>query len=362
MEAITARGVVVREPGAPAAVEEIVVDPPGPGEVRVRVLATGVCHTDLHARQGKFSREFPYLLGHEATAIVEALGPGVSRPAVGETVILTWRAPCGSCAFCVAGRPVWCARPATAPPRMKTRDGQPLGRVLGLGTFTTHLVVHAAQAIPTSPDLDPAATCLIGCGVPTGVGAALYAGDVGPTSTVAVFGCGAIGVSVIQGARLRRAARIIAVDVQPRKLEWARAFGATDLVDAREGDAARRVREMTGGAGVSHAFEAVGLPETLKQAVSALEIGGTCVMIGVPAPGMTLPLSLVKFFYSRATLRATFFGECLPSRDFPMLTDLYRRGELRLDELVTRRIALDEVEDAFAAMERGETLRSVVVF
>lgn len=354
------RGVVVRSAGATPAVETLRLEPPGPGEVQVRVLATGVCHTDLHAQRGHFGREFPYLLGHEATGVLEAVGPGVDGSRVGETVMLNWRAPCGRCRFCARGRPAQCARPLTAEPRMFTEDGLALGRVLGLGTFSTHTVVAAGQATPVAPELSPEATCLIGCCVATGVGAALHAGEVSAGHTVAVFGCGAVGTSVIQGARLAHAARIIAVDVAPRKLAWARELGATDVVDAREGDPVKQVRALTGGLGVDRAFEAVGLPETLAQALGCCDLGGRCVLIGVPAPGATVPLNLARFFYQRGDLRATFYGDCLPSRDFPVLAALYARGELRLDALVTQRLGLDDVPEAFALMERGESLRAVL--
>jgi S-(hydroxymethyl)mycothiol dehydrogenase len=255
-----------------------------------------------------------------------------------------------------------CATPAIAAPRLRTREGMELGRVLGVGTLASHTVVAAAQAIPIPADLRAEATCLIGCSVATGVGAALFAAELGrtPGATVAVFGCGAVGISVILGARLAHAARIIAVDVQPQKLEWARQLGATDAVDATKGDPAKQIKALTGGHGVEFAFEAVGIPDTLVQAVSACELGGTAVQIGVPVPGSTVTLSLVKLFYGRVTVKPTFGGDCLPARDFPRLVDWYRTGALPLDALVSETLALDGVEQAFHAMERGETLRSVV--
>lgn len=361
MGSVAGRGVVVRKPSGPALVEEITIDDPGPGEVRVKVIASGVCHTDLHTRLGKFGSDFPYLLGHEATGVVESAGEGVTRPVAGQMVTLSWRAPCGVCRFCVRGDAQVCPNATIAKPRMKTSDGAVLGRVLGLGTFATHTVVAAAQAIPINPSLDPAATCLVGCAVATGVGAVLYVAGVRPGSTVAVFGCGAVGISVIQGARLAHAARVIGVDVAPRKLEWARAFGATDTVDARAGVPAEKIRELTGGLGVDYAFEAVGLPEAAEQAIASCDTAGTTVLIGVPAPGTEITLPLARFFFSRGRLRATSYGDILPARDFPLFASLYQRGELRLDELVSRRIGLEDVEEAFAAMERGETLRSVIL-
>jgi len=360
MGTIRGKGVVVRAPGAPALVEEVLIDAPGPGEVLVRILATGVCHTDLHAKSGNFGVDFPYLLGHEATGVIEAVGPGVDESRMGETVTLCWRAPCGACRFCTAGRPTHCANPVTAGPRMRTADGLPLGRVLGLGTFATHTVVASGQAIATDSALRPEATCLLGCAVTTGVGAALYAAEVRRGSTVAVFGCGAVGLSVIQGARLSHAARIIAVDRAPSRLEQAKRFGATDVIDAREGNVPKRIKQLT-GTGVDYAFEAVGLPETLTQAMASCDVGGSCIFIGVPHPKADVTMSLSRLLYSRSSLKTTFYGDILPSRDFALFSELYRSGKLDLDALVTSRIGLDEVESAFEAMERGEGLRAVIV-
>ncbi len=355
----TALAAVARSAGAPVSIEEILLDPPGPHELRVRVTATGVCHTDLNARNGNFVPDFPILLGHEAAGVIEAVGPGVPETRLDETVVLSWRAPCGGCRACLAGKPDRCTAPAVAKPRMRTKDGLPLGRVLGLGTFATRTVVHAAQAVAVPTDIPPEVACLLGCGVLTGVGAALYASPVEPGSAVAVIGCGAVGMSVIQGARLRRAARVIAVDVKADKLELARRFGATDVVDASTGDPTKKIRELSGG-GVTTAFDCVGIPATTTQALGACHEGGTAVLIGMPVPGVSMPLSLTKFFYMRATLKATFFGDGLATRDFPLLCGLYQRGELELDALVTRRIGLAEVDAAFAAMERGESLRTVI--
>ena len=360
MSALTARAVVARRAGEPVRVETIALDPPGPGELVVRVIASGVCHTDLHAKLGNFGTKFPYLLGHEATGVVEALGEGVTAPPVGTTVVLTWRAPCGRCRSCAAGLPQFCVQALTAEPRMRTADGETLGRVLGLGTFATRTVVAAAQAIPVAADLAPEATSLLGCAVGTGVGAVLNAAAVGRGSAVAVFGCGAIGMSVIQGARLAGAGRIVAIDRVARKLEWARAFGATDGVDAEATDPVARIRELT-GTGVAYAFECVGLPRTVQQAMASCDSGGLCVMIGVPAPTAEIPLELARFFYARGHLKATHYGDCLPSRDIPRMAEWYRNGQLDLDRLVSARISLDDVEAAFGAMERGEVLRSVIV-
>lgn len=355
-------GIVTREAHAPLRVEDIVVDDPGPGEVLVRIQACGLCHSDLHRLHTPAPVGFPILLGHEVAGIVEKAGAGVDGAREGEYVVLAWRAPCGRCRFCQRGATHQCAASLTAEPRMHTADGLTPNRMLGIGGFCSHVVVAAEQAIPIHADVPPASACLIGCGVMTGVGASLYAARVRPGSTVAVFGCGGVGTSAIQGARLARAARVIAVDVEPRKLAWASSLGATDLVNARDGDPVAQIQALTGGVGVDYAIEAVGLPLTLEQALASCDDHGVAVLVGVPAPDATLTLPMRSLFFRKAALRATQYGDALPARDFPMLVDWYRKGELKLDELVTKEITLEETEEGFHAMERGETLRTVIVF
>jgi len=357
---VEGRGIVAWEVGAALAPEPLVIDPPGPGEVLVRIEASGVCHTDLHVRDGAIGT-LPILLGHEGAGIVEAVGPGVPEPSVGDYVVLAWRAPCGTCRFCRVGLLHLCSASLNAAPRQHTPDGRFPTPILGIGTFATHCVVAAKQAVPVPRAVPPAQACLIGCGVMTGVGAVLNTAQVRPGSTVAVFGAGAVGTSVIQGARLARASRIIAVDLEPRKLEWARTFGATDTVNASEGDPVEQIRELTGGHGVNYAFEAVGQPAVLRQVLACRDLAGVATLIGVPGRGSTLDLDLPRFFDLGGSLRVSWYGDCLPTRDFPLLADWYLKGDLLLDELVTRRIALAEVDDAFGAMKRGETLRSVVM-
>jgi len=356
-----AQGVVAREINKPARLEDFEIDPPGPGEVLVRILASGVCHTDLHVIRGLAPDGFPFLLGHEGAGIVEEAGPGVESPKVGEHVMLAWRAPCGYCRFCLIGQPHLCAASLNAKPRMRTTDGQTLNPVLGIGTFCTHTVVAAGQAIPAPADLSPVPLSLIGCGVMTGVGAALYAADVRLGSSVAVFGCGGVGMNVIQGARLAHAGTIIAVDLEPRKLEQAGRFGATHVVNPRDGDPVAQIKELTGGYGVNYSFEAIGRPETLLQALMCRDLAGTCVLIGVSNQGINVDIPMARFFSLGGALRVSWYGDCLPTRDFPMLAEWYRRGDLKLDELVTERIGLGDTGEAFAKMERGETLRSVIV-
>ncbi len=362
-ETITARGVISREPGAPGVVEDFLIDPPGPGEALVRILASGVCHTDLSAKNGVFGTDpFPWLLGHEGSGIVERVGEGVTNVSVGDFVILAWRAPCGLCRFCQRGQLELCAASLNAEPRMRTMDGEQLTPVLGIGTFCTHTVVHARQCVPVSADLPPAQMSLIGCGVMTGIGAAMYAGKVRAGDSVAVIGAGGVGDSAIMGAKIAGATTIIAVDIDPRKLEWAREFGATHTVNPKDGDAVEAIKAITGGFGVNVAIEAVGRPETIETALWSRDLAGRCVIVGVAGQDARLDLPVAKFFDRGGSVSVSWYGDCLPTRDFPVLADWYAQGKLDLDRVVTRTISLDEVDEAFHAMERGETLRSVVVF
>ncbi|MDP8924064.1 MAG: Zn-dependent alcohol dehydrogenase [Chloroflexota bacterium] len=359
--ATEARGIVAREVGQAAPIERIVLEDPGPGEVLVRVLASGVCHTDLHFQLGSIGT-LPVLMGHEGAGIVEAVGPGVESPKVGDYVVLAWRAPCGQCRFCRIGQLHLCAASLNAQPRQKTPSGDTIPTIMGLGTFATHTVVAALQAVPIPREVPPEQASLIGCGVMTGIGAVFYTAGVRPGSTVAVFGSGAVGTSVIQGARLAHAAKIIAVDLEPRKLEWATQFGATHTVNASQDDPVARIKELTDGYGVNYVFEAVGNPIVLTQALRSRDLAGVAVLIGVPSADAVIEFPAQEYFGMGGSLRVSWYGDCLPTRDFPLLADLYLKGELKLDEMITRKIALEEVQDAFEAMERGETLRSVIAF
>jgi S-(hydroxymethyl)mycothiol dehydrogenase len=355
------QGIVAHQAKAPLHVAELIVDDPGPGEVLVRIQASGVCHTDHHIKQGNIDGYLPCLLGHEGAGIVEKAGAGVSSPSEGDYVILAWRAPCGRCRSCLRGVPHLCFESLNAQRRMHTSDGNLPQPALGIGTFCTHTVVDAKQAIVVRGDIPPEAACLIGCGVMTGLGAALYTAGVRLGSTVAVFGCGGVGTSVIQGAKLAHARTIIGVDLDQRKLDWATTFGATHMVNPSDGDPVQQIRDLTGGLGVDYSFEAVGLPVTLQQALACRDLAGVTTLIGVPNTGTRVELPMDEVFSRGGSLRVSWYGDCLPSRDFPMVADWYKSGDLKLDELITRRINLNETDDAFAAMERGETLRSVIV-
>ena len=361
---IMARGAIAREVGKPAGIEEFTIDPPGPGEALVKILASGVCHTDLSAKNGVFGTDyFPFLLGHEGCGIVERVGEGVSNVVVGDKVILAWRAPCGNCRFCLTGKPNLCAASLNAEQRMRTHDGITLQPVLGIGTFCTHTVVHSRQCVKIADSLPAEQMSLIGCGVMTGVGAALYTAGVEAGSSVAVFGCGGVGDSIVMGAKLAGATTIIGVDLDPRKLEWAKGFGATHTVNASEGDPVARIKELTGGFGVNYSFEAVGNPKVTEQAIFCRDLAGTCTIVGVAGPTSSLEsLPLGKFFDLGGALRVSWYGDCLPTRDFPILAAWYQQGKLDLDAVVTKVISLEESDEAFHAMERGETLRSVIAF
>ncbi|MFI7130954.1 S-(hydroxymethyl)mycothiol dehydrogenase [Nonomuraea sp. NPDC050153] len=355
------RGVVATGKGKPVSLETILVPDPGPGEALVQVQACGVCHTDLHYREGGISDDFPFLLGHEAAGVVESVGEGVTDVAPGDFVILNWRAVCGSCRACLRGRPQYCFATHNAAQKMTLADGTPLSPALGIGAFADKTLVAAGQCTKVDPAASPAAAGLLGCGVMAGLGAAVNTGGVGRGDSVAVIGCGGVGNAAIAGARLVGATTIIAVDVDGRKLEWARGLGATHTVNAKDGDPVEAIRELTGGFGADVVIDAVGRPETYKQAFYARDLAGTVVLVGVPTPEMTLELPLLDVFGRGGALKSSWYGDCLPSRDFPMLISLYLQGRFDLDAFVSETIGLDQVEDAFAKMHRGEVLRSVVV-
>ncbi len=356
------RAVVSTAVKEPVHIETIVVPDPGPGEALVKVQACGVCHTDLHYREGAINDEFPFLLGHEAAGLVEAVGEGVTNVAPGDYVILAWRAPCGTCRSCRRGRPWYCFGSLNAQQKM-TLDGQDLSPALGIGAFAEKTLVAAGQCVPVDARAKPEAAGLIGCGVMAGLGAAMLTGNVQRGDTVAVFGCGGVGDAAIAGARLAGARTIVAVDLDPRKLEWAKGFGATHTVDASKEDPVEGVKRHTEGFGADVVIEAVGNPKVMEQAFFSRDLAGTLVQVGVPSPTMTIDgLPMIEFFGRGGALKPSWYGDCLPSRDFPMLIDLYLQGRLDLDAFVSETIALDGVEEAFHRMERGEVLRSVVVF
>ena len=355
------KGVIVREKDAPVEVVTINVPDPGPGEAIVRVESCGVCHTDLHYKLGGIGNDFPYLLGHESAGIVEQVGEGVTDVAPGDHVILNWRAVCGNCRACLRGRPWYCFNTHNATQKMTLEDGTELSPALGIGSFAEKTLVAAGQCTKIADDARPAAAGLLGCGVMAGIGAAINTGEVQRGDSVAVIGCGGVGTAAIVGARLAGAATIIAVDLDPRKLDQAMRLGATHSVNSKEEDAVEAIRALTGGNGADVVIDAVGRPETYTQAFYARDLAGRVVLVGVPTPEMKLELPLLDVFGRGGELKSSWYGDCLPSRDFPMLVDLYQQGRLNLDAFVTEEIGIGDVEAAFEKMHRGDVLRSVVI-
>jgi S-(hydroxymethyl)mycothiol dehydrogenase len=354
------KGVIARARGAAVELVDVTVPDPGPGEAVVDISACGVCHTDLHYREGGIGDDFPYLLGHEAAGVVESVGEGVTGVAPGDYVILNWRAVCGTCRACSRGRPWYCFNTFNASQKMTLEDGTELSPALGIGAFADKTLVHAGQCTKVD-DAAPATTAgLLGCGVMAGLGAAINTGNVSRGDTVAVIGCGGVGCAAIAGAHLAGARRVIAVDVDARKLEKATELGATHTVNGKDENVVDRIRELTDGFGADVVIDAVGIPETYKQAFKARDLAGTVVLVGVPTPEMRIDLPLQEVFGRGGSLKSSWYGDCLPSRDFPMLIDLYLQGRLPLDAFVTETIGIGDVEAAFDKMHGGDVLRSVV--
>jgi S-(hydroxymethyl)mycothiol dehydrogenase len=355
------QGVIARSKGAPVELVTVNVPDPGPGEAVVTIQACGVCHTDLHYREGGIGDDYPYLLGHEAAGIVESVGDGVRDLAPGDYVILNWRAVCGTCRACKRGRPWYCFNTFNATQKMTLEDGTELSPALGIGAFIDKTLVAAGQCTKVDPAARPAAAGLLGCGVMAGLGAAMNTGHVGRGDSVAVIGCGGVGAAAIAGARLAGAAKIIAIDVNDRKLAQARELGATDVINSSESDAVEGMQALTGGFGPDVVIDAVGRPETYQQAFYGRDLAGTVVLVGVPTPTMKLELPLLDVFGRGGSLKSSWYGDCLPDRDFPMLIDLYLQGRLPLDAFVTEEIGINDIEAAFDKMHGGEVLRSVVI-
>ncbi|HEY9294490.1 MAG TPA: S-(hydroxymethyl)mycothiol dehydrogenase [Microlunatus sp.] len=354
-------GVIARAKGAPTELVPIIIPDPGPGEAVVQIQACGVCHTDLHYREGGIGDDYPYLLGHEAAGLVESVGDGVTDLAPGDYVILNWRAVCGSCRACKRGRPWLCFATHNATQKMTLTDGTELSPALGIGAFADKTLVAAGQCTKVDPAARPAAAGLLGCGIMAGLGAAINTGGVSRGDSVAVIGCGGVGAAAVAGSRLAGANKIIAVDLDDQKLAGARDLGATDVINSGQTDPVKAIQELTGGFGADVVIDAVGRPETWKQAFYARDLAGTVVLVGVPTPEMTLEMPLLDFFSHGGSLKSSWYGDCLPERDFGMLIDLYLQGRLPLDRFVSEEIGIGDVDQAFETMASGRVLRSVVV-
>lgn len=356
------KAVIARSKDADVEVVDILVPDPGPGEALVKVEACGVCHTDLHYKQGGINDDFPFLLGHEAAGVVEAVGEGVTEVAPGDHVILNWRAVCGQCRACRKGTPWYCFDTANASQKMTLADGTELTPALGIGAFAEKTLVAAGQCTPVDPEAEPAVAGLLGCGVMAGLGAALNTGEVKRGESVAVIGCGGVGMAAVAGAVLAGATRVVAVDTDQRKLDRSRELGATHTVLSDGSvDVVEQIRQCCDGYGADVVIDAVGRPETFQQAFDARDLAGRVVLVGVPTPEMEWSVPLLEVFSHGGAIKSSWYGDCLPSRDFPMLVELWLQGRLPLDAFVTERITLHGIEAAFEAMKAGDVLRSVVV-
>jgi S-(hydroxymethyl)glutathione dehydrogenase/alcohol dehydrogenase len=352
---------VAYKPNTPLQVEEVELSDPGPREVRVKLMSSGVCHSDWHILKGEWGdRQFPLILGHEGAGIVEGTGPGVTNLQPGDHVILSWRTNCGTCEMCQKGWPVLCDRSPTVASRPRSASGATLGGAAGLGTFATYTVVPEVAAVKIDPEIPFAQASLVGCGVATGVGAAINTAQVQPGSTAAVFGCGGVGLNCIQGCAIAGARQIIAVDMLDNKLEMALSFGATHTVNASREDPVARIQQLTGGPGVHYGFECIGLvPEPFLQSIQCTRKRGVTVWVG-HAPLNTTVMIDARTLMQEKTVIGSMYGSSRPQIDFPRLLGLYQSGRLKLDELITRRFALEDVNEAFAALGRGEVARSVL--
>jgi Zn-dependent alcohol dehydrogenase len=352
-----AKAAVFKEVGAPVSVEDIEVPAPGEGEVRIRIQAAGLCHSDVSAINGTYATPRPTIMGHEGAGYVEAVGAGVRTLKEGDPVILSTLAHCGHCAECDVGRPTLCHNPPR-PSTLFRVKGVPAYNFANASTFSELTVVQESSAIKIPKEMPMAQAALIGCGIITGVGAVLNRAKVEAGRTMAVFGAGGIGLNIIQGGVLAGARRIIAVDLVPAKLQWAKDFGATDLIDGREGDPVQAVKDLTGGRGVDHAFEAVGHLGAMQQAFNTLAPGGTLTIVGVPKLDARAEFVVNALRVDRA-IQGCRYGTARPQNDFPMLAELYLRGKLKIDELITRHYALDDINHAIHDLEHGELARGV---
>lgn len=359
----SARAAVARQAGQPLSVEEIDLAEPGPHEVLVRMAASGVCHSDLSVQNGTIPFMFPTVLGHEGAGVVEAIGEAVTRVRPGDHVVLTWMPPCRRCFWCLAGQPMLCENglAAVLGGNYASVDGTPLVRGLGTATFGERTLVPEGGAVPIDRSIPLELAALVGCALTTGIGAVWNTAELRPGTSVAVIGCGGVGLSVIQGARLAGASLIVAVDPVPAKLEMAKSFGAAVGVDGAA-DVPAAVREVTGGRGADTVFEVVGRPETIRTAFDATRRGGTVVLVGAGSASAQVTFNAMELFLDAKTVKGCVYGSADPDRDFPVLVDAIRSGAVDAESLVTRRIALDEINDAFAAMEAGAVARSVIVF
>ena len=362
---------VLYEAKQPLRIEEVRVLPPQAGEVTVRMKAAGVCHSDLHVMKGDLSMPMPIILGHEGSGVIEAVGEGVTSVEVGDHVILVWRGSCGKCEYCSSGRPALCDMGTAmrftglmpdGTTRFQNSAGESIRHYAGVSAFSSLATMPQASVVKIPKEFSFEKAALIGCGVITGVGAVERAAKVQPNSTVAVIGCGGIGLNIVQGARMAGARQIIAVDKFSRKEGDARLFGATDYVDINAGDPVQAIKDLTDGKGVDYAFEAFGSGKTAEQAFDATKKGGMCVMVGITSAADRAAINVNQLVYAEKTLRGSLYGSTQPRTDLLLLIGMHQSGRLMLDELVTKRYPLEGINEAYDALQRGEVARSLIVF
>jgi NDMA-dependent alcohol dehydrogenase len=363
------KAVICREVNKPVVVEEVTVESPRRDEVMIKMKACGVCHSDLSATNGTIPMPPPLVLGHEAAGVIEEVGEGVTDFKPGDPVVVSWIAMCGKCRYCASGKPALCdvaARTAftlqDGTRRLKDAKGGELNHFAGVAVMADYATLHRDNVIVIDPEVPAASAALVGCAVMTGVGAALNTAQVQPGSEVVVIGAGGIGLNVIQGAALAGAEKVIAVDMEDKKLEFAQSFGATHTVNpSRDGDAVAKVMELTGD-GADYAFECIGLAATITQSYNAIRKGGTAVVVGVSKPTDTVTLGAFMMPFMEKTLTGSMYGSARPRIDFPRILQLYKSGRLKLDELVTETYSIDDAPRAFADLQKGANARGVIVF
>ena len=362
------KAAILYEPNTPLQIAEVEQQGPQAGEARVRVMATGVCHSDWHIINGDWTMPLPMVLGHEAVGIVEEVGPGVANVQPGDHIIFSFRPQCGRCLYCSTGRSILCDGHKSARWGMLDgtlrlrRDGQEIYQMARMGSFGEHVVCPAEMLVPIRKEMPWPQAALMGCCVPTGVGAAVNAARVEAGSSVLVIGCGGVGLNVVQGARLAGAGKIIACDLLDNKLEYAQDFGATHTLNAKRDDVVKRVRELTDGRGADYAFDAIGGEATTLQIVEAIRPGGTAVIVGMAAMSVRAPIGPYYMALQEKTLKGTMYGSIRPNIDIPRLVELYLDGRLKVDELISRTYSLDEINEGFEALRSGQVARGVVVF
>lgn len=358
------RAAVCYEIGQPLVVEEVTLDPPQRGEVKVRMAATAICHSDVHYIRGEWSIQRPFIAGHESAGVVESVGEGVTLVQPGDSVVVSLLRSCGRCEFCLTGVPQHCSAkwPLDSQSRIRNMRGEPVKQAVRVGGFAEYVIVDQSQTVRVPEGMNLETAALLACGVITGFGAVVNTAQVEPGSTVVIIGAGGVGLNAVQGAALAGAARIITVDLLDSKLAAAVQFGATDVVNARDEDAVQTVADLTGGRNADYVFVTVGSDAAIQQGLQMVRTAGTLVLVGMPPEGLKAELAVRTFVARSGRILGSFMGSTRLHIDIPKLIDHYQRGNLLLDELISGRYPLDAINEAIESMERGDALRNVIVF